>query len=73
MFKVEYDPDRHIYSIDGRQVPGITAILKEVGLIDYDHVNPGILENAEVPERIYMMQRSFMIAGSWMRANSTAI
>jgi hypothetical protein len=46
MFKVEYDPDRHLYFIDGRQVPGITAILREAGFIDYDHVNPGILESA---------------------------
>jgi hypothetical protein len=35
--KFEYDPDEHIYRIDGNIVPNPTTVFKSLGLIDLSH------------------------------------
>jgi hypothetical protein len=42
--KFEFDPDSHIYTAMGREVPGCTRVLDSGGLVNYRHVRPDILE-----------------------------
>jgi hypothetical protein len=42
-----FDPDPHVYTLDGDRVPSVTGILKAAGLIDFSHVPLSILEAAQ--------------------------
>lgn len=41
-----YDPESHVYTQDGVQVPSVTAVLKLAGLSDYSDIPVNILEMA---------------------------
>jgi len=42
--KVDFDPERHAFTVDGRRVPGVTSILTDAGLgVDYSRVPPATL------------------------------
>lgn len=44
--KLEFDPKKHEYKINGIVVPSVTQILKETGFYSYGHVNQEVLQRA---------------------------
>jgi hypothetical protein len=54
MPKLEFDINRHEYSIDGVIIPGYSKIAKDFGLIDYSNVRPADLEwKAQVGKAVH--------------------
>lgn len=43
---IVFDPDRHVYSIDGVPVPSVTQILAPLSAAEYRGVSPGVMERA---------------------------
>lgn len=39
--KIKFDPDKHKYFVSGREVPSVTTILKELGILDDRWFKPG--------------------------------
>lgn len=53
MPNLAFDPDRHVYTVDGREVPGVTSILRSVGLIDTEWVSDeGLIRGTYVHQAI---------------------
>ena len=46
MGKLEFDEDRHIYTMDGERIPGVTEILAMADPEGYRNINPAVLEHA---------------------------
>lgn len=43
---LQFDDARHLYTLDGKRVPGVTTILKPVSGAAYEGVDPAIMEAA---------------------------
>ena len=43
-----FEPATHTYTLDGVVVPSVTGILRAAGVVNFDHVPPGILEPARI-------------------------
>lgn len=41
-----FDPVKHQYRVNGLRVPGVTAVLSAVGLIDFGGISNGVLDDA---------------------------
>jgi hypothetical protein len=47
MSQVHFNPATHAYTLDGQHVPGVTSVLKDVGLTpDFGLVDPDVLDRA---------------------------
>jgi len=46
--KLIFDSEKHVYSINGRYLPGVSSILKNAGLVDFSGIPEDILERARV-------------------------
>lgn len=46
MSALQFDPAAHIYTVDGIQVPSVTEVLSDVGIIDYSHLPDATREMA---------------------------
>ena len=44
--KIQFDPEPHIYTVDGRVIPSVTQILEDTGLVDYSALPPSIRDAA---------------------------
>jgi hypothetical protein len=38
--QLQFDAERHIYSVDGRAIPSVTQILEACGVVDYSYLPP---------------------------------
>jgi hypothetical protein len=45
---LEFDEARHRYTLDGRELPSVTTILKDAGLVDYSYGNDYARERGSV-------------------------
>lgn len=43
---LQFDPEAHVYSLNGRQIPNVTRILEDLGIVNYDHIPPSIRDAA---------------------------
>lgn len=41
---LEFDARAHEYRLDGRRIPGVSAVLETLGFNDFEHVEPAVLE-----------------------------
>ncbi len=41
-----FDPESHVYTLDGLVVPSVTQVLQGAGLVDFSHVSKGVLDRA---------------------------
>lgn len=48
MSALTFDPDGHVYQLDGARVRSVTGLLRKVGLINFDKIPESILERARV-------------------------
>jgi len=46
MPRLEFDEKDHIYKLDGRIIPGVTTVLEDVGLVDFEGIPLHVLESA---------------------------
>jgi hypothetical protein len=46
MMPLSFDPDIHQYTLDGVVLPSVTQVLQGVGLINFDGIDPQILQQA---------------------------
>ena len=46
--EVDFDPDTHTYRVDGVVVPHVTGVLESERLTDYSHVDPLVLQVAQI-------------------------
>lgn len=44
-YSFHYDDERHLYTVDGIPIPSLTQMLQADGLVDYSHVDAGMLEH----------------------------
>jgi len=44
----EFNEEEHLYSVNGRVIPGTTRVLSHCGLIDYSMVRPYLLEQKKI-------------------------
>lgn len=44
---IEFNPETHTYTLDGRIIPGVTSIIENAGLSDFSKINPDVLERAQ--------------------------
>lgn len=52
---VTFDKETHTYHIDGKKVPSVTQIIKDVGLVDYSGVSEEYLkQKAEIGTNIHL-------------------
>lgn len=44
--EIQFDEEKHIYSFDGKVIPGVTEILSPITAGGYSKINPAVLEHA---------------------------
>lgn len=69
--ELTFDPLEHRYFLDGVAIPGVTSILRDVGLIDFSHVPARILEDAQERGRL-VHQALHYLAEDDLRPDSVA-
>ena len=63
---IEFDPDTHTYTVDGTVYPGVTTILKDVGLIDTAHyTEEAATRGTAVHEAVSMVVKGLLSAEAW--------
>lgn len=45
---LKFDPETHIYTYNDVVVPSVTQVLKEAGIVDYDGIDPDVMERARI-------------------------
>ena len=45
-YDIYLDEESHIYYVDGKEVPSVTTVLSPLSNVEYDKVNPSVLEQA---------------------------
>ena len=43
---LEFEASTHTYRLDGKVIPGVTSVLKSIGLIDYSFIPQDVLQSA---------------------------
>lgn len=44
--EITFDPEAHVYRLNGEALPSVTGIIRDAGLSDYSSIPPAILERA---------------------------
>ena len=58
---IEFDPQAHVYHIDGKERPGITEVLRDQGLQDTTYYNRSAMERGSaVHEAIMLITRGML-------------
>ena len=61
MADFKFDPEKHIYTLDGKRLVSATQLIAEAGLSDYSKVNPELLARAKnFGDAVHLMVKLFM-------------
>ena len=44
--EIEFDEEKHIYKVDGVEIPSVTSLLSYITAGHYGAINPGVLQQA---------------------------
>lgn len=63
---IEFNPDTHVYTLDGKIIPGVTGVLKDVGLIDTSfYTEEAATRGTAVHEAVQMVVKGILPAPAW--------